>query len=547
MLKNTLFTFIAVLLVVATALTVTGCAKRGSITGGPKDTIAPTIVGSYPKNMSTNFKGSEIHIDFDEYIKVKDINKQLIISPPLKYQPNITPQGSASKFIEIKIKDTLAENTTYSFNFGQSITDNNEGNPYSQFRFVFSTGDYIDSLQTGGAIKDAYLRTPDNFVTVMLYEANETFNDSTVYKERPRYVTNTLDSMTNYQLQNLKAGRYHIFALKDASNNYMYDPKSDKIAFLQEPITVPSDTVYVLKLFKQKGDFKPLKPTINTSNRLYMGYQGDARGTTVTVKNGAGTETIASKITAVPNKDSLNIWLPRDIVRDSVKVEVTNRDSIKKFTVKLKEIKAADSLSVEAVQKGGINFRDRFTLKPSTPLVAIDSTKITLVDKDSVAQKFKYTYNEWKQELVFDFEREEEQKYNFTFMPGAMTDFYGKANDTLEYKLSTRLHSDYGNIYLALQNMKRFPIIIQLTDEKGDVKAEAFSDGTTVVNFELLEPLKYYVKIIYDDNGNREWDTGDYMKKLQPEEVYYHPVLLELRAMWDLNETINGGGSRGGG
>ncbi|KOS06875.1 hypothetical protein AM493_13175 [Flavobacterium akiainvivens] len=539
MLKNTFF------LILAVAFTLTGCAKRGTISGGPKDTIAPYIIGSYPKNMTTNFKGKEIHIDFNEYIKVKDINKQLIISPPLKYQPTITPQGSASKFIEVKIKDTLEDNTTYSLNFGQSITDNNEGNPYSQFRFVFSTGDYIDSLQVNGGIKDAFNRTPDNFVTVMLYEANEAFNDSTVYKERPRYVTNTLDSMTNYSLQNLKEGRYHIFALKDASNNYTYDPKSDKIAFLGRAITIPTDSTYELKLFKQKGDFKPSKPVIATSNRLFLPYEGDARGATVVVKNGAGTDVIPSRLTAEKGKDSLNIWLPRDIVRDSLSVQVTHRDSIKNFMVKLKEIKATDSLTLDAVQKGGLNFRDRFTLRPLTPLTAIDSTKISLINKDSIAVPYSYKYDEYKQEIVFDFQKEEEEKYVFTFMPGAVTDFYGKQNDTTYYKLNTRVYVDYGNIFIKLQNVKRFPLIIQLTDEKGDTKAEAFSDGATEINFELLEPAKYYVRLIYDDNNNREWDTGDYMKKIQPEEVFYRPKELDVRPMWDYEEIINGDGTSG--
>jgi hypothetical protein len=109
----------------ASLLLLTNCAKRGTITGGDKDTIAPKIINSAPENFSTNFKGNEIKINFDELIKVKNINKQLIISPPMKKQPVVIPQGSASKFISIKIIDTLQENTTYSFNFGQSSTDNN--------------------------------------------------------------------------------------------------------------------------------------------------------------------------------------------------------------------------------------------------------------------------------------------------------------------------------------------------------------------------------------------------------------------------------------
>ncbi len=152
MLKNN-FKYILFLV----ALTMTSCAKRGSITGGLKDTLAPVLTMSFPKNYSTNFKAKEIKLTFDEYVKLKDLNKQLIISPPMKYDPLITPT-SVSKNITIKILDTLQPNTTYSFNFGQSIEDNNEGNPYNQFKYVFSTGDYIDSLSIGGTVKDAYNR-----------------------------------------------------------------------------------------------------------------------------------------------------------------------------------------------------------------------------------------------------------------------------------------------------------------------------------------------------------------------------------------------------
>ena len=196
--------YITVLFIVASFFT--SCAKRGTITGGPKDTIAPKIVGSFPENFSTNFKGNEIKINFNELIKVKDITKQLIISPPMKKQPVIVPQGSASKFISIKILDTLQENTTYSFNFGQSISDNNENNPYSQFKYVFSTGSYIDSLTVVGKIKDAYNQKPDNFVSVLLYDA-KTFTDSTVYKETPIHTTNTSDSVKVFSLENLKQGQ----------------------------------------------------------------------------------------------------------------------------------------------------------------------------------------------------------------------------------------------------------------------------------------------------------------------------------------------------
>ena len=187
------------------------CAKRGAITGGPKDTIAPVIVKSNPKNYETNFTGKTIKIDFSEYIKVKDINKQLIISPPMEKTPTIVPQGSASKFISITLNEDLKPNTTYSFNFGQSITDYNEGIPYSQFKYVFSTGSFVDSLTISGNIKDAFESKTDDFVTVMLYDA-ASYNDSLVYKKKPIYITNTLEKSTNFKIENKKASGYYIVA-----------------------------------------------------------------------------------------------------------------------------------------------------------------------------------------------------------------------------------------------------------------------------------------------------------------------------------------------
>jgi hypothetical protein len=201
------------------------------------------------------------------------------------------------------------------------------------------------------------------------------------------------------------------------------------------------------------------------------------------------------------------------------------------------------------VQKGGLHFRERFTLKPSTPLVAIDSTKISLVNKDSIAVPFTYKYYDYKQELVFDFKKEEEEKYQVILMPGALTDFYDKQSDTLIYKLSTRSYSDYGNLTINLTNVKRWPVMVELTDTKGKLYASAVSEGQTALYFEAVEPNKYLVRLIYDDNKNGEWDTGDYMKKLQPEEVIYLPKEtdpniakeVDVRDNWEVSEDFNAG------
>ena len=515
------------------------CAKRGNITGGLKDTLAPVLRSSSPENFSTNFKADEIILTFDEYVKLKNANKQLIISPPMKNQPIITP-SNASKFINIKILDTLQPNTTYSLNFGQSIADNNEGNAYNQFKYVFSTGSYIDSLSLEGRIKDSYNKTADNFVSVMLYEVNDTFKDSVIYKENPRYITNTLDSLTSFRLENLKAGKYMLVALKDKGNNNKFSPKDDKIGFIKHPITIPNDTVYEVELFKETLPLKVFKPILASGNRLLLPYDGkqnfkDSKPKIVLKNN---TEVLETIITQFPKKDSLQIWY-KPLKADSLSVEVSQENYNKKFTLKIKNQKN-DTLNVTALQNGILHFRDRFTLESATPLVKFDKSKIKLINKDSVAVDFTTEYNEFEQRLYVDFKREPSQKYNFTFFPGALTDFYEKSNDTLSFKLTTKELEEYANLKVNLLNVKRFPVIVELTNKKGDVIiASEYSEGNTKIDFNLVEPNVFTVRVIYDDNKNKIYDPGSYLEKRYAEEVNYSQKEVDVRANWDWEETFD--------
>ncbi|WP_289663546.1 Ig-like domain-containing protein [Flavobacterium panacagri] len=534
MLKNALKYILFIILI-----SVVSCAKRGSITGGLKDTLAPVLISSYPENYSTNFKGNTITLNFDEYIKLKNTNKQLIISPPFKNEPIITPT-SVSKFIKIEIRDTLQPNTTYSLNFGQAIQDNNEGNALNQFKYVFSTGPYIDSLKLNGRIKDSYEKYVDNFVSVMLYEVNDKFKDSVIYKEFPRYITNTLDSMRTFQFENLKEGKYLLVALKDKGSNNKFNPKDDKIGFLKHYITIPTDTVYELELFKETLPLKTFKPIQASGNRLLLPYEGKQNFKNdkpkIVLKN--GNETLETIVTQFPKKDSLQVWF-KPLKADSLSMEVSKENYDKKFSFKIKALKK-DTLNIKAVQNGQLNFRERFTLETETPLVKFDKSKITLVNKDSTAVDFTTEYDEFDQKLYVDFEKKPLEKYNFTFLPGALTDFYEKTNDTLSYKLTTKEFEDYGNLILNLQNVKRFPIIVEITNKKGDnVLASAYSEGETKITFNLLVPEEFTVRVIYDDNKNKIYDTGSFLKKTYAEEVFYYQKGIDVRSNWDVDQPID--------
>ena len=533
MLKNNLkYTFLLLLLITI------GCAKRGSITGGLKDTIAPVLKASYPENFSKNFKGNEIKLVFDENIKLKNLNKQLIISPPMKYEPLILPT-TPSKTITIKIKDTLQPNTTYSFNFGQSIADNNEGNPFNQFKYVLSTGNYIDSLSLRGKVKSAYDKEVESFVSVLLYEVNDTFTDSIVYNQTPKYVTNTLDSLKTFQLENLKAGKYLLVALKDYNSNNKYNPKTDKIGFIKELITIPNDTVYELELFKEKLPFKTFKPTQASGNRLLMGFEGKLNNgkdkPKTILKN--GTDDLTHIVTKFPKKDSLQIWF-KPIKTDSLRLAVAKDKYEANFTFKIKDQKK-DTLNLSALQINDLKFRDRFTIESSTPLATVENLKISLLNKAKIAVPFTTEYDDFNQKLYFDFKKEPSENYTVTLLPGALTDFFEKSNDTLNFKLNTKPVEDYGNLTVVLANTKQFPVIIELTNEKGDVLASEFTEEKTTINFNLIDPALYSLRAIYDANKNKEWDSGNYLEKRLAEEVIYFSKEIDVRANWDVNQIFD--------
>lgn len=515
------------------ALAVTGCAKRGSITGGLKDTIPPVMRSSTPPNYNTNFNVKEIRITFDEYIKIKDVNKQLIVSPPMENAPVITPTN-ASKYINIRIKDTLKPNTTYSFNFGSSIQDNNEGNPYQQFKYVFSTGTYIDSLELNGTVKDAYNKDVENFVSVMLYEVDEKFTDSIVYKQNPRYITNTLDSLKSFKLENLKEGKYMLIAMKDYNNNFKFNANKDKIAFRKQFITIPTDSVFELKLFNEISAFKGTKPYQASGNRLVIPYEGNADNLAVTLKN--GSESLPFKLTKFPEKDSLQVWF-KPLKVDSLNISMKKGKFDKEFNVRMKEFKN-DTLSFNAIQKGIIHPLERFTVNSSLPLTNIDKSKINLINKDSVAVDFTTEYDELNQNLKFDFKREELQSYSMTVFPGALTTYLETANDTLKYTLKTQAVSEYSTMNLTLLNVKQFPIMIELINAKGEVITSQYSESNTKIDFEGLQPGKVYLRVIYDANKNKIWDTGNYLEKLLPEELIYSPKEYELRPNWDYVDEV---------
>ena len=526
------------LLILLISLLFVQCAKRGTPTGGLLDSIPPAFLRAAPENYSVNFNKKEIRIYFDEYIKLEKPQQQIIISPPMALKPDITPLGSAQKYIKIRMNDTLQKNTTYAFNFGNSVVDNNEGNPLPFFKYVFSTGSYIDSLSISGTVSDALLKKATPFISVMLYEVNEDFSDSLVYNNPPRYITNTLDSLKTFELSNLKEGTYQLVAVQDLNSNYKYNPGKEKIGFIDQHINVPSDTTYNLVMFKEELAFKAERPKQEGQQKILIGYRGKVnldslKFTPIKTQEAA----FDYRISKVSGKDSLYLWFKPQLKTDSLWMQVTAPNRTDTLLTRISE-KPKDSLRISFEPSGNLDFGKKVFLKSTTPLLEKNDSLIQILNKDSLAVNFSSELIPYENSVLLKFDQNENETFRITALPGALTDFFNATNDTIRANLKTRAFSDYGNLSLNLQNIRKFPIIVQLTDEKGIVKAEKFSASESNLRFELVSPGKYLIRVIYDTNENGKWDTGNYLLKIKPEEIIYFPDLMDIRPNWDINETF---------
>lgn len=230
----------------------TGCAQIGAPTGGPRDSIPPVLVSATPKLLTTNFKGKQITLIFNEYINVLEVQKNVLVSPFPKTFPLI---DFKLKTVTIKLKDTLLDNTTYAINFGNAIADNNEGNPFKEFTYVFSTGKTIDSLKLSGAVIMAETGKADSTLQALLYR---NANDSSVQQRKPDYIAK-INPAGKFTFTNLSEGVYRVYALKDGDGGKTYNSKIESFAFANADIVVAAlpDSI-TLYAYEEEKDIKKL-------------------------------------------------------------------------------------------------------------------------------------------------------------------------------------------------------------------------------------------------------------------------------------------------
>ena len=609
--RNSAISFVVALLVVA-------CASIGTPDGGPYDEEPPVLVKASPALNATGVKTAKITLEFDENIKLDNAFEKVVVSPPQMQMPEIKYAG---KKVSVELIDSLRPNTSYSIDFGDAIVDNNEGNPYENFAYVFSTGDQVDTLAVSGTVLNAENLEPIKGMVVGLHSCLE---DSTFNKIPFERVSRT-DSRGRFTIKGIAPGKYRVYALADANQNYLFDQKSEAIACLSDIIephamlavrhdtiwrdSITIDTIHsvnytrympddlLLRVFKE--DFTPqylIKRTRDNHNKITLFFSAqneelprlegldfdfsDAYLLEKSLKSDTlvywlkdsmlyRNDTLALKLTYRASDIDGNFFDQVDTLYVSAKRrwETVQEQQRKKYEEEEKAFLREAKKSPDYDEENPPQFVPKTKLLPvrfsgsasmdvdgsckftfDEPLLSVDPDAIHLFTKvDTLWVPMEHiftqdTVNIRKYDLFAEWRPEE--TYKVVADSAAFKGLYGGVSGEFVREMTFRSLDDYAVLYVNIVGVGNNGILQLIDAHENIVKEEKTVNGRCA--FYFIRPGKYYMRLIFDKNGNGKWDTGDYEKGIQPEHVSYYHHALDLRALfeytqedWDVGKPLN--------
>lgn len=587
---------------VVVVLLLVSCAKMGQPDGGWFDETPPKVIGAEPADGGIRVTAKKVNIYFDEFIKVDNPSEKVVVSPPQLETPEIKASG---KKIQVSLLDSLKPNTTYTIDFSDAISDNNEGNPLGNYTYSFSTGEVIDTMEVSGYVLEAENLEPIKGILVGLYSD---LADSAFCKQPMLRVSRT-DSRGRFVIKGVAPGSYRIYALQDMDGNYMFNQKSEKIAFSHDLI-VPSskpdtrqDTTWIDSLHIKSIDRVPYTHFLPddivlraftelltdrylvkserkeaTSFSLYFSY-GDSilpqikglnfdADNAFVVENTEKKDTITYwlKDTTLVNQDTLRMELTYrmtdslGVLKNNVDtLEILSKDPYEKRQKRLAKELADWTKKQEKLKKKGEPYDSVMLPKPldvqiasasqmdpdknitftfNTPLVKADTAGIHLYAKhDTLWYRAPFEFNQLenrKYELRGEWRPDIE--YSLEIDSAAFEDIYGKVSDPIKQGFKINSIDSYGTLLVNITSLSDQPLLVQLLNGQDQVIKQVKANNG-VAEFFYLKPEKYYMRLIVDRNDNGKWDTGDYAKDQQAEEVYYYPDVIECKEKWDVTES----------
>lgn len=532
----------------AMAILLNACASQMAPTGGEKDITPPVPVRSNPDNLSLHFKSQKITITFNEFIQAGDFGSQVFFSPALKIKPQYRVHG---KTLSITLNDTLKSHTTYTVNFGAAVKDITEGNIMINYQYVFSTGDYIDSMYIQGVIKGAEDGLPKENVLAMLYSD---LTDSVIAKERPAYYAHT-DKNGHFEISHLKEGAYKLIGLRDQDADLQYGP-ADDIAFLDSAVEIrDSAGFYSLLLFKPvAGQQKMLGAHASQPGKVSIAFARPVHQMQVTPLSGNAAEGLLQYNAA---RDTAIFFL-NDLFSDSMRLQMVDGDFSDTAEVRMKPVNEKEKVflpkfTITSVLKSGRSSQQQepdkpFLLQFSIPVTTVSPGKMLVLTNDTTkvslpleAKLIADTVTLRKRAAV-SFPFSEKTNYTLMIPDSAFMDVYGRFNDSVSIAFVTFEKSATGNLLLKVTTDSARNYFYELSNSSKEVVARGkLKPGLAELKFNAMRPGQYSLKVIEDLNGNNRWDTGNYWKQLQPEKIYNYTDEITLRANWDLEVEMKVG------
>lgn len=586
---SNLLPIIPVALILGMTMLSPSCANTTTPpSGGPKDTIPPLITKIYPLEGQTNVprQKTKLILTFDEYVTVKD-PKSLFLSPPLEKAPKFKLQN---KSVVVFFENDLDSNKTYTLDVTNAIADNNEGNMFPGYTLVFSTGERIDSMMVTGVVQDCNTLNPIKGATVMLYKDHA---DSAVFLHRPDAAVKT-DDWGFFCIRNIQDTVYRLYAIIDENNNNIYEPETEKIAFIDtliQPLTKVNDTLPELQKYDMKDTVcclarnteyelnifreKPTKQLIVNKERVgertaYITFMAPyAQIDSIWIK-GVPANRLITQFNL--QQDSLEIWVndpkpqPDTLYLNVNYMKTDTLGMLNSFTEEIKlpkpkklaaktpkkDIKKEDTLAVFTVDAKPENIEQYgFVVEFKYPLVsdAFDSLSFKSINPRQQEEQMKYSVEKDSLNL-----RKYIIKPTDKFQPGyeyilkmphrKFRDINGFYNDSLEVKVSLPKDDKLSTMMLNMNNVGNKYIVDLLDEKKSNTLRSYIIDKDQTLIFPYLRAGKYSIRITEDVNKNGLVDTGNVLEKRQPEKVLFYKLengesLIDIPEMTELEQNID--------
>ena len=586
---SNLLPIIPVALILGMTMLSPSCANTTTPpSGGPKDTIPPLITKIYPLEGQTNVprQKTKLILTFDEYVTVKD-PKSLFLSPPLEKAPKFKLQNNS---VVVFFENDLDSNKTYTLDVTNAIADNNEGNMFPGYTLVFSTGERIDSMMVTGIVQDCNTLNPIKGATVMLYKDHA---DSAVFLRRPDAAVKT-DDWGFFCIRNIQDTVYRLYAIIDENNNNIYEPETEKIAFIDtliQPLTKVNDTLPELQKYDMKDTVcclarnteyelnvfreKPTKQLIVNKERVgertaYITFMAPyAQIDSIWIK-GVPAERLITQFNL--QQDSLEIWVndpkpqPDTLYLNVNYMKTDTLGMLNSFTEEIKlpkpkklaaktprkDIKKEDTLAVFTVDAKPENIEQYgFVVEFKYPLVsdAFDSLSFKSINPRQQEEQMKYSVEKDSLNL-----RKYIIKPTDKFQPGyeyilkmphrKFRDINGFYNDSLEVKVSLPKDDKLSTMMLNMNNVGNKYIVDLLDEKKSKTLRSYIIDKDQTLIFPYLKAGKYSIRITEDVNKNGLVDTGNVLEKRQPEKVLFYKLengesLIDIPEMTELEQNID--------